>query len=559
VANGRAPDRLRAATQAIRQYAGVHRNELRDLGVKAVHLALRQAAIAPEQMAARRLSRSMPAVPPATGPLILIMSMRDWAVHVQLEALLGHALQLRGARVAHLTCGGNLEICDRVNTWEGPPMPCRSCTKYVHDSLAAHGRTANPLSSFGFATGWPELDAMSLEELREVTYRELPLGRIVEIPTKWFLLADALSEDPLGAPTYRSFLRSSRAIVDRASGALDAIRPDQVVMLNGLFLFEALVWELCKQRSIPVVTYERGFILNSFVFARDAPAGLTELDHVWPSWVNRDLTPDEADALDDYLEDRLWGRRTADQYWRDVTFDVEQRPRTGTRALLLTNLVWDSAVIGRDRAFSSIVEWITSTIRLFEARRDDELTIRVHPAELKLPGRESRQSMESSIRKRIPALPPNIRIVSADNPVSSYSLMESSDVGLVYSSTAGLEMALRGKPVVVAAHTHYSGKGFTIDACSASDYERSVNQLLDHPSDIAVDVSLARKYAYLFFFRFPYVGLGVEEHVRGLVRLTATASEHLRPGASAMLDALCRQILEHGGFWPQDEEAVPVA
>jgi hypothetical protein len=528
----------------------VERRAVREQATKGVHLGLRQIAASPEMMAARRLSRSLPAPDNASGQRILIMSMRDWAVHVHLESLLGHALELRGAEVAYLTCGGGLDICDRVNTWEGPPMPCTSCTKYVVDSLRAHGRSPNPLATFGTNTAWPELDTMSLDELHAVTYGGLDLGQLVDIPTKWFLLADALSEDPLGPPTFRSFLRSARAIVDRASAALDRIQPDQVVMLNGLFLFEAIVWELCKQRSIPVVTYERGFILDSFVFARDEPAGLTNLDLAWPSWADRELTTHESRELDEYLEDRLWGRRTADEYWRDVKFDVQSTSRTGSRALLLTNLVWDSAVVGRDRAFSSIVEWITSTIRLYAPRPADELIIRVHPAEIKLPGRESRQSMESSIRKELPSLPPNVVIVSAADPTSSYSLMDATDFGLVYSSTTGLEMALRGKPVVVAAQTHYAGKGFTLDAQSPSHYAELVTRLLDDRAGFCVDIERARRYAYLFFFRAPYVGLGVQEQVRGLVRLTARTVGDLRPGASSDLDRLCESVLELRNFAP---------
>ena len=45
--------------------------------------------------------------------------------------------------------------------------------------------------------------------------------------------------------------------------------------------------------------------------------------------------------------------------------------------------------------------------------------------------------------------------------------MDSSDLGLVYSSTTGLELALYGVPVIAAARIHYADKGFTIDAVRA--------------------------------------------------------------------------------------------
>ena len=70
-----------------------------------------------------------------------------------------------------------------------------------------------------------------------------------------------------------------QAIVDRAHydefhDRLHAERPDVVVLLNGLFLFESIVWELCCARDIDVVTYERAFVPETLVFSRHVPAGV---------------------------------------------------------------------------------------------------------------------------------------------------------------------------------------------------------------------------------------------------------------------------------------------
>jgi hypothetical protein len=112
---------------------------------------------------------------------------------------------------------------------------------------------------------WPEIDEMNLDELQDVTYMGIRLGEIVEIPVKWFLLGETLSKDPLAMITYRKFLRSARAITDSLVVQIDKYKPTQVVMLNGLFLFEAILWDLCRLRGISVVTYERSFIIDSFV------------------------------------------------------------------------------------------------------------------------------------------------------------------------------------------------------------------------------------------------------------------------------------------------------
>ena len=116
---------------------------------------------------------------------------------------------------------------------------------------------------------------------------------------------------------------------------------------------------------------------------------------VWAEWQNIQLSEDENAELDKYLNDRQLGLRTSDDYWKDVSESNVKRIRSGRRAVLFTNLVWDSAVLRQDVAFPSIVDWIVAAIEEFRDRPNDELVIRIHPAETKLSGRESREEMET--------------------------------------------------------------------------------------------------------------------------------------------------------------------
>ncbi len=120
-------------------------------------------------------------------------------------------------------------------------MPCRTCTGVRATSLSAHGFPPSTLREgwSGTPEDWPELDALGADELRDVEWAGVPIGRLVEIPVKWFLMG--ASADPMGPLTTRRFLRSARRVVDGAVEALDRIRPDIVVLLNGLFFFESIV------------------------------------------------------------------------------------------------------------------------------------------------------------------------------------------------------------------------------------------------------------------------------------------------------------------------------
>jgi hypothetical protein len=54
--------------------------------------------------------------------------------------------------------------------------------------------------------------------------------------------------------------------------------------------------------------------------------------------------------------------------------------------------------------------------------------------------------------------------------VNTYDLVEVADLGLVYTTTVGMEMAMCGVPVIVSGQTHYRGRGFTYDPDSWVSY-----------------------------------------------------------------------------------------
>ena len=91
----------------------------------------------------------------AGAPRVLVLSPRDWAVHVQWEALLGPGARRRGADVRFATCGGGLETCDRVNVHEGPPPPCHTCSRYTEyrARIARSARRARSRPTTPPATG----------------------------------------------------------------------------------------------------------------------------------------------------------------------------------------------------------------------------------------------------------------------------------------------------------------------------------------------------------------------------------------------------------------------
>lgn len=171
--------------------------------------------------------------------------------------------------------------------------------------------------------------------------------------------------------------------------------------------------------------------------------------------------------------------------------------------LMCPNVAWDSAVLGRDICFNSLVEWVRQTVRFFSTRKDSWLIIRIHPAETMI---GTGQPLADIIQKSCPRLPDHIRVIGADDTVNTYDLMDICDFGLVYNSTTGLEMAMRGIPVIVTARPHYVGKGFTMDVETPEEYFMVIEQMLPKARGHRLSdrqIELAWCYADVYFFRWP--------------------------------------------------------
>jgi hypothetical protein len=128
--------------------------------------------------------------------------------------------------------------------------------------------------------------------------------------------------------------------------------------------------------------------------------------------------------------------------------------------------------------------------------------VRIHPAETWTVG----PSVAEIIQQVLPVLPAHIRLIGPKEKVNTYDLMEIADLALVYTTTAGLEMATRGIPVLASGKAHYCKKGFTLDADSWEEYFSSLDSTLERLPNARLtseQVDLAWNYAYCFFKEYP--------------------------------------------------------
>ena len=253
------------------------------------------------------------------------------------------------------------------------------------------------------------------------------------------------------------------------------------------------------------------------------------------------------------LTARSEGRAAPDHYYDDPLTDPGQ-VRAGldlppdTRVVsLFTNLAWDSAVIGRDLAYDSMLDWIADAVDAAGVLEGVVFVVRVHPAE------EHWGTMQP-VTGALGELPANVRVIGPEQPLSSYALLALSDLVLTYTTTVGLEAAVRGVPVAVAAKTHYRDRGFTHDVRSPDELRSLLRAKEWAMSEDQVELAL--RYAFLFFFRFmiPFPMVPLEQ---GLPRQVPDDPSALRPGADPYLDFVCHRILDGRDFILPDDLALP--
>jgi hypothetical protein len=425
---------------------------------------------------------------PAGKNVFIFATLHYWIEHA---ALLGTALAAQGHRVSL----GYLPYAE----WQTPinRFDLRRQNVYA-------GKVLEPAASL--------LNPVSLLNLR-ASYKDLPdplqaaVNQVTLYDTQYTLQVEDV--DPNG-DIYR--LRHERNMEAARLGLtwMQTNRPDVVIVPNGTIQELGVIYRTARHLKIPTVTYEFGDQRQRMWVARNAEVMRQETDALWKARQDTPLTDAQMNRLRSLFIARqraaLWENFA--RMWQDTPaqggekaradLGLDQRPVV----LLATNVLGDSLTLGRQIFSKTMAEWITRTVQYFAGRPDVQLVIRVHPGEVLTHG----QSMSNVVRQVLPRLPAHIRLIGPKDKLNTYDLIDVADLGLVYTTTVGLEMAMTGLPVIVSGQTHYRGRGFTLDAENWVAYFKLLGLALENPRSFRLNrgqVEHAWNYAYRFFFDFP--------------------------------------------------------
>jgi hypothetical protein len=151
--------------------------------------------------------------------------------------------------------------------------------------------------------------------------------------------------------------------------------------------------------------------------------------------------------------------------------------------------------------------WFEETVRVASEEDRVQWLIKLHPAlywMIRFDGSRERPAELDMIREVVGELPPHVRLLLPDADISNVDLFQLLDVGITIRGTVGIELPPLGVPVITAGTSDYSGRGFTIDADTVTEYEANLRAIPDlEPLDDR-QIQLARLYAFGIFCARPW-------------------------------------------------------
>lgn len=429
---------------------------------------------------------------PKAQNIYVLLMLSGSNFHLYIESLLALGLKKKGHNITFIMDHNMLPIHElkkigNENNW---------------DSQAE--------TDFIFATKFLDaidLEYISIEEFlkgRELSVYDKKYNSILEATLLKQYKVGVISKDLPLLDQKTELIKTAIMISDEIGKKLVEIKPDSVIMSHGIYSTWGPLFNVLNANNISILVHGRGKKRHSQVFNWNKTGDSWDVSEEWAKVKDQPLVSKELNSINDYLESRIshrddvfvynFGKETSNKEAIDF-LDLDENKPIYT---LFTNVLWDAASAQREIAFNNPVEWVIETIEWFNKHPEKQLIVKIHPAEIVIG--TNMPFYEIIINRITPEK--NVRIIKPDAKVNSWSIYAISTVGIVHTTTAGMEMPLVNKPCMVVSQTHYREKGFTIDINSKEEYFTTLANFDESSINYDKNRDLALRYSYLLFIRY---------------------------------------------------------
>lgn len=454
----------------------------------------------------------------------LFFNLKNWHIHLCWEKTIAKHLELNGDEVTNVLL---------TKGFGGDDLKSGRRYEHIHSHISsktgeAMAQMFGLKNSVRFEDYFDQNDLNKAEhtlglagikELKSLVYKGLPVGKLVR--TSCVRQAHTIDED---SPEYQRFFYENISTllyqIDAIERILEKYKPDVVFCMNGIFFTERTIVEMCKQRKIKVVTYERAARPDNLYITANEPINTFNFDNQYDLIKDVELSEQELKEITEYLNDRRTSKNTTQKFQDKDTDDLEKtkqainydKIKNKKIVSLFTNVMWDTAAVDKDTIFDNVLDWCIKSIEWAKNNDKIQMFIRIHPADARYWGFAGAKQLQDEIIKVVPELPENVRIIKSQEKINSYCLAELSDICVTYTSQIGVEIASMGKPLIIAGEAFYRNKGFGYTPIHQTDYFDTLEN-----GEFATDKETALRYAHFLYFKQHYhFGLIKEDASKGM-------------------------------------------
>jgi hypothetical protein len=426
-----------------------------------------------------------------------------------LDICLGIRLQKQGASVGFLICEGSLaacSLCERerfLNDGEfalkGPGHTCNYCSgffrTYIHDHFEvltyAHVGEAERAIIDNWI--WKFLNGC------ETSFHGVPISEHVRSGLIRFY---GKVVEPSQVPTslVRRFAEAACQTVLRVESILETYSPEVIVVNHGLYVPQGVIVATAHAHGVRVVTWHKGYRRHTLLLSHGDTYHRQLIEEPNATWENHVLSA--ADRL--WLRNYMTSRRTGTQDW--VSFvhrgaesksPVFSGDQGSPLVSVLTNVDWDAQAHFNANTYTNMQSWLCDIGRCAVKLPGTRFVVRIHPAEVT--GRRIATTTSADVLRETANRCSNLSIIEADEPISTYQLLEASDLVVVYATKTAVEAAYLGRPVLICGESCLRGKCVGRDLQRGEDLPKVVQDMLENPTPPCQE--RAERYAFHLFRR----------------------------------------------------------
>lgn len=417
--------------------------------------------------------------------------------------VLAQAFRMRGYEVDIILCYNDQKLCNKKSPEWNDNARCEHCHYNGKKLLNKFGLDFISISDIFPDYTFPQ----DINEIDVENYRGINIERFAKASTRRYLERYRIEfdQEPYSA-IYTDFLRSAILHVDICHELGKQLQYDGVIGFDPVYNVSGIYLQHFNQRDTPAYSIGKGYRQDYLIFGKannkEMQPQFSDLSNIH-EFLETPLSNKQKHAIDSVFTDRQSGESVQAPIFSNTDHDLKISSNLAIG--MFTNLIWDGSLEISTAPFPDVYEWIFGSIDYFVENPQLQLIVRTHPVETL---RGTNESVADEINKEFPSLPDNVTIIPPSTDVNTYSLFSEVDVGVVYNSTVGLELAYQGIPVIVGGDTHYRNLGFTFDPDSPDEYFSLLGDV-EYLSISNEQQEMAQRYAYYLFIKkhiyFPHI------------------------------------------------------